>query len=132
MYVTDVNQSTGAQWKATTGNNDINPDSTTDGAANHANVTVAINTLPAINLCETLSRHGQTDWYLPAHDELEVLYGNRVAINASAGENFALNTCWSSSESSTGVSCHLNFTYGTKACVLNKANSQYVRCVRRH
>jgi hypothetical protein len=30
--------------------------------------------------CNDLSAHGKDDWYLPAQDELDVMYDNRVAI----------------------------------------------------
>lgn len=37
LYVTDANQSTGAQWKTSAGANDIDPDSLTYGKDNHSN-----------------------------------------------------------------------------------------------
>ncbi len=125
MYVTDVNQSTGIQWASTGGNDDINPDSGTDGAANHANVTVAVSTLPAINLCDTLDRHGHTDWYLPARDELDHLYTNRTVIGG-----FTTSPYWSSTEnSSTGA--WRQFFDGGAQLSHTKTNSLDVRCIRR-
>lgn len=125
MYVTDVNQSTGIQWASTGGNDDINPDSPTDGAANHANVTGSISALPALNLCETLDRHGQTDWYLPARDELDHLYTNRIAIGG-----FTTSPYWSSTEgSSTGA--WRQFFDGGAQLSHTKTNSLDVRCIRR-
>lgn len=127
LYVADVDQSASIQWKATQGNDDVNPDSTTDGAANHANVTVAINTLPAMDLCETLDRHGHQDWYLPAEDELNLLWngGSPIAGVITDGTYY-----WTSTEATS---------FGTRAERFNdggqtgrgKTLNSAVRCVRR-
>ena len=37
---------------------------------------------PAAHYCDSLSAHGSDDWYLPAKDELAVLYTNNAAIGA--------------------------------------------------
>ena len=125
MYVTDVNQSTGIQWASTGGNDDINPDSGTDGAANHANVTGSISTLPALNLCETLNRHGHTDWYLPARNELDHLYTNRTVIGG-----FTTSPYWSSTESSSTGAWRQFFDGGAQLSH-TKTNNLDVRCIRR-
>lgn len=54
--------------------NDINPDSNTDGRANHANRSENINDFLAFRVCENATFGGYTDWYLPARDELNELY----------------------------------------------------------
>lgn len=132
MYVTDVNQSTSTQWKATTGNDDMDPNSSTDGQANHANVTVAMNTLPAMDLCETLDRHGHQDWYLPARQELDVLYTNMTAINANATESLNTSYYWSSTEDDN-VNGAWSQRFDTGGQFLtNKTFNADVRCVRRN
>lgn len=131
LYVTASNQSTGITWNPVTGNNDIDPDSLTSGLINRNNLTVPITTLPAINLCETLSLHGHDDWYLPAQDELNVLYINRSAINASASQNFTTGNYWSSSESTNNVALRQQFNTGVQLGSQKDNSSHNVRCVRR-
>lgn len=130
LYVTDVNQSSAMQWKASTGNNDIDPDSNSDGIANVQNITVPISDLPAIELCNNLELHGRDDWFLPAIDELTQLYDNRTSIDTSASGAFGSGQFISSSEwSASGVFVFLFFDgYST---VLDKDNNYHVRCVRR-
>ena len=130
LYVTDQNQSTSTQWNTVGGNDDIDPDSLTDGQANYTNALVAISTLPAMDLCDTLNRHGHTDWFLPSQEELRELYTNRAAIDANAAGNFAVDNYWSSSEvNSTNASKHNFASAGPNNGV--KTTGYHVRCVRR-
>ena len=125
MYVTDVNY-TGFRWaNMNEGNTGVRSDR--DGAANQAWI-VANRTLsqyPALQLCETLNRHGHTDWYLPARDELNVLYTNRSAIGG-----FMTNPYWSSTEINSNFAWRQDFSDGSQSG-RNKASSFVVRCVRR-
>ena len=125
MYVTDVNQSTAIQWS--TENVDTGADSNSDGAANQAWI-VANETLsqyPAFELCENLNRHGHSDWYLPARNELNVLYTNRAAIGG-----FTTEWYWSSTEVSSLHAWPQRFSDGTQFNG-NKTLNFDVRCVRR-
>jgi hypothetical protein len=56
--------------------------STTDGLTNTNTLVETMPSLfnPAAAYCYYLNLHGQTDWYLPSKDELDVLYTNRRAI----------------------------------------------------
>ena len=56
--------------------------STTDGLTNTNTLVETMPSLfnPAAAYCYYLNLHGQTDWYLPSKDELDVLYTNRTAI----------------------------------------------------
>lgn len=131
LYVTDANQSAAAAWKTSTGTNDINPDSSTDGAANHANRAGLLSDFPAFELCENLTRHGHSDWYLPALNELNTLYLNQAAINASASENFVTASAyWSSTENSTTQAKREIFSDGTQGNT-TKTSTRNIRCVRR-
>ncbi len=130
MYVTDENQSESIKWKQSNGNDDINPVSYTDGELNRANVTVPISELDAMYLCETLDRHSNDDWYLPAIDELSVLYTNRAAIDASALENFNLVNYWSSTENNVNFVWKVDFSDGTQNGTSKLSNID-VRCVRK-
>jgi hypothetical protein len=67
-------------------------------------------THPAGNWTRTRSINGFSDWYLPALNELNVLYTNKGT--PPAGEQFASNFYWSSSEHSTTSACSQNFTNG--------------------
>ncbi len=125
LYVTDANQSTNIQWKTSTGTDDINPDSNTDGQANHDNRSGTLSDFPAFELCENLDRHGHTDWYLPAQDELNLVFTNRAVIGG-----FTTMGYFSSTEVTTTYARDQNFSNGTLR-LSNKAFYGDVRCVRK-
>ena len=77
--------------------------------------------------CDGLSAHGHTDWYLPALDELYVLYNNRIAIGGF--DTSGVWYYWSSSEN-TAHSAKVQFSDVIRPDS-NKAGSAPVRCVRR-
>ena len=75
--------------------------------SNGAGNTVAImmqsgHTNSAAQHCADLAYSGYDDWYLPSKDELNLMYSQRAAINATAtangGETFLTSFYWSSSE----------------------------------
>jgi hypothetical protein len=80
----------------------------------------------AAQYCENLTAHGQTDWYLPAKDEMNVLYTNRTAIGG-----FVSGWYWSSSEIGIYHAWVQNLSIGGQYGVLDKYYSARVRCVRR-
>jgi hypothetical protein len=63
----------------------------------------------AAKLVDALTDGGYSDWYLPSKDELNLLYLNRI----SAGNNFASNEYWSSSEVSFGMYTHAWYQFFT-------------------
>jgi hypothetical protein len=63
----------------------------------------------AAKLVDALTYGGYSDWYLPSKDELNLLYLNRI----SAGNNFADNQYWSSSEVSFGMYTHAWYQFFT-------------------
>ena len=75
-------------WK-TTATSTSGTSSTIDGPTNSANMDNASH--PAAQFCEGRTIGGYTDWYMPARDELEVLYyflkPNTTANNTSSGAN---------------------------------------------
>ncbi len=80
----------------------------------------------AAEACEALSLNGHTDWYLPAHDEMEVMYTNRVAIGG-----FDTSQYWSSSEDDNNGVWEISFSDGSwNAGGGNKSFSDTVRCAR--
>ena len=102
--------------------------SLTDGLANTNQLLADAQRLnPAAAYCFHMSLHGQTDWYLPARDELNVLYVNRTAIGG-----LAANWYWSSSESSINNAWLQLFAGGSQAVQGKTFNTLYrLRCVRR-
>lgn len=81
----------------------------------------------AAQACYSATDSGYTDWYLPARNELSVLYANRIAIG-----NFSLiNYYWSSTENNSIGSTIVNFSNGNIGNNYNKWNNYNVRCVRK-
>jgi hypothetical protein len=85
---------------------------------------------PAALYCFNMILNTKTDWYLPAKDELNVLYGQRVAVGG-----FFAGTYWSSSENTvTNVGYYAwnqNFSTGAQGGSNYKySSSYYVRCIR--
>ncbi len=141
MYTTAADESNGAHW----GTYNFNTGSTSNvtGRANSADVYAHVQagdgiynpddgyTPNASVLCEELSAHGHTDWYLPAQDELNVLYTNRAAIGGfNTSGSFTAGYYWSSTELDGTQARFQRFSDGYQ---FNnpKDNGLTVRCVRR-
>lgn len=76
---------------------------------------------------------GHSDWYLPAQDELNVLYTNRVAIGGfNISGSFPAGWYWSSSEIDGNDAKNQSFSDGLQSSVGNTSDGLSVRCVRRH
>ena len=127
MYVTDANQSTSIRW-ATLRQTNSGAHSNTDGAANQAWIVAnrALSQYPAFELCENLNRHGHTDWYLPAVNELNHLYTNKDAIGGFTTGGWY----WSSTETSSFNAWPQRFSDGVQTIYV-KTNNFVVRCVWR-
>lgn len=107
------------------------------GALNTADAAVAdsdssiggVQPHPAVLYCANLDSNTHTDWYLPAQEELEVLFGNRTAGNLS-GTFDTVNGYWSSSEvNNVAVIFYSDaFPGGNNS---TKENVNNVRCVRK-
>jgi hypothetical protein len=130
LFVTNDNQSASSQWKNATGTNDISTDDYTDGKTNATNRGGSISNFPAFELCESNAYHGKSDWYLPARAELNLLWLNKVAIDANANGNFNSSAYWSSTESSVNGAWAQDFSNGYQDWD-NKSGGDDVRCVRR-
>lgn len=130
LYVTNDNQSTGTEWKTSTGSDDIAPDSTEDGKINDGQVANS-STFPAFKLCKDLTDGGFSDWYLPARDELHLLWKNKSAIDAGAAGNFTTSYFWTSTETTSSGAWNQYFGNGNHIYNGTKTNISYVRCVRR-
>lgn len=88
----------------------------------------------AAEYCDGLSAHGHDDWYLPAQDELGMLYTNKNtgALDGTFNEtgSFPAGWYWSSSEGLDDFARVQNFSDGTQTYD-NKPVERAVRCVRR-
>lgn len=76
--------------------------------------------------CGNMFAHGHSDWYLPALNELIILYSNRVNIGG-----FGTGSYWSSSELTNTAAKAVNFSTGSSGGGINKTADFNVRCVRR-
>jgi hypothetical protein len=79
--------------------------------------------------CESLIASGHSDWYLPAINEILVLYTNRVAIGGFNLGGGQAGVYWSSSEVGTTGAQRINFQTGVVG-TWAKEGTLKVRCVR--
>lgn len=88
----------------------------------------------AAEYCDGLSAHGYDDWYLPASDELNVLYTNKNTgdLNGTFNESGSIPAgwYWSSSEVNNIGARSQRFSDGNQNG-FNKNNGLAVRCVRK-
>ena len=117
--------------------------STWDGLSNsNAIVGQSGFTSGAAKLCLDSTNNSQTDWYLPAIDELSLLWQNRFNVNRTLSGNSSLgvivgavnigyNTYWSSTEDNANSAWTYGFSNGFPNSGASKGNSNYVRAVRK-
>jgi hypothetical protein len=137
IYVTSTNQAdgrgstVGPKWGYQESVEDI-PSDSDDGEINVGQLSPLSN-YPAAAACDALTIHGTSDWYLPSQAELEELYANVTAINATADEAFYTDEYWSSNEHSGNPAQKvrtIDFSDGTSGNRV-KGNDYSLRCVRR-
>ena len=81
----------------------------------------------AAKLCDNLSLGGQSDWFLPSRDEINLMYKNLHRNNQG---NFNINYFYrSSAQGDNGGAWTFYFNNGS-AYSSNKASTNYVRAVR--
>jgi hypothetical protein len=136
-------QSTGIQWALPAFSNvtvpGVGATSNTDGASNTdaiiAQTGAASANTYAAGLCRLYSTSGNNDqglWYLPAKDELNLMYENIGEGNALGLGNigsFASDFYWSSTEGNTNYAWYQDFFYGNQSNYF-KNDSHFVRAVR--
>ncbi|MBX3034753.1 MAG: DUF1566 domain-containing protein [Bdellovibrionaceae bacterium] len=99
--------------------------STTDGKANWTAVSgFTPANFAAAKYCEDLVYGGYSDWYLPAKDELNFLYGNRVALGGFA------NALYYSSTESSGTNAHVQNMSTGAVSTPSRSTARLYRCVR--
>ena len=111
------------QWKTDSGSYTPGTSSTVDGYTNSYNMNNTDH--PAAYFCCNLTINGYSDWYLPAKDELDMLYQNQDVLGG-----FYSTAYWSSTEHSEGKAWMQNFGSGVQTDSWN-TNYHYVRAVRR-
>lgn len=82
----------------------------------------------AVNQCNDLSQDGHTDWYLPARNELAVIYGNKDTIgHFDTGKSYSTST-----ENNQSDSFAIQFSNGNEFASSNSKDNNYaVRCTRK-
>jgi hypothetical protein len=78
----------------------------------------------AKNACESSTSYGYNDWYLPAINELEFMYSNKVALNMTG------DWYWSSTPKGGSAIYDFNFELGKKFDTSAGAKRK-VRCIRK-
>ncbi len=132
LYAAPMDQGTG-RWKTSYGADDIATDSNDDGLAN-SNQIPNSTVFPAFKLCKDLSWGGHTDWYLPAQNELLLMYARLKEGTTSGPFGFASSErYWSSTELALNTAAAMPFSTGVIYTGGLKASSNIwpVRCVRR-
>ena len=124
------NQSTGISWGCDT----LNPIPGTQlsvgsGETNTALIVAGCTDLNfAAKLCANLTLGGQSDWFLPSRDELNLMYKNLHLNNQG---NFNTSTYyWSSTEINSDMAWCFKFVNGDAGQGSKATTSFYVRAVR--
>jgi len=127
MGVAPYDQSSGIYWGCYETELGSGYRSDTDGAANTLDILSHCTERPiAASVC---ADYGDGKWYLPAIDELEILYNNRSNINNVADSVFVSSNYWSSTENSSNHAYTVYF-YDGSTDTTSKSYSYYVRCIR--
>jgi len=106
-----------------------------DGLSNSNSIVgQAGHTSSAAKLCLDLVSGGQSDWYLPSIQELNMLWNNyytvtRTLSQISGATQLSNSVYWSSSESSDGSAWGFRFSFGD-TYRYSKGNTGCVRAVR--
>lgn len=125
-------------WK-TTNTTTAGTTSLTDGVANTDAMATAGTALhPAAEACRNMG----PEWYLPARDELDLLYDNLVDQDGDStpggplGSIFYFNTAgsfyYSSSEYSSQMAWRVRFTDGAQNIIFKTTTGLPFRCVRKY
>jgi prepilin-type N-terminal cleavage/methylation domain-containing protein len=85
---------------------------------------------PAAQACENSTANGKDDWYLPAKNELNTLFSNRVAIGNFDTSGASGSYYWSSTEN-TNNAAYLQYFLNSSQYGSWKYLNGTIRCVRR-
>lgn len=120
ITTTLIGASAQSSWDGLSNSNAI------EGQAGHTNSAAA--------LCLNSTNGGQSDWYLPSIQELNMLWNNYYSVARSLSQITGATQLqpvyyWSSSEVGTQSAWYFSFSPGS-AGIISKVNSHYVRAVR--
>ena len=136
LIVALTDQSTSRAWSnVTSAAIGTSAQSSWDGLSNSNSIVgQAGHTSSAAKLCLDLVSGGQSDWYLPSIQELNMLWNNyytvsRALSQISGATQLSKSEYWSSSESISNYAW--SFYFGNGSTSLNrKSDTYYVRAVR--
>lgn len=100
------------------------------GEENTTNLVGSAGTLPAAAHCSGLIAHGHDDWYLPAQDELNLLYTNRLLIGGFNLSGVLPSGVYTSSSETIGNARGQRFSNGVQSNY-GKTVGFRIRCVRK-
>ncbi len=136
LIVALTDQSTSRAWSnVTSAAIGTSAQSSWDGLSNSNSIVgQAGHTSSAAKLCLDLVSGGQSDWYLPSIQELNMLWNNyytvtRALSQISGATQLSNSAYWSSSENVSNVAWTFHFGLGTTNG-LTKTNTNCVRAVR--
>lgn len=136
LIVALTNQSTSQAWSnVTSAAIGTSAQSSWDGLSNSNSIVgQADHTSSAAKLCLDLVSGGQSDWYLPSIQELNMLWNNYYTVTTalsqiSGATQLSNSVYWSSSENNTNGAWDFYFGSGS-AYSGSKNNTYYVRAVR--
>jgi hypothetical protein len=133
--IDDLNGGVDIEWSNIT-DQLAGADSTWDGLSNSNSIVgQSGHTSSAALLCSGSTNGGKSDWYLPAIDELSLLWQNRFNVNRTlstigGATEILYNNYWSSSESGENYSFLFDFYTGGSGNG-SKVSSNLVRAVRK-
>jgi len=104
--------------------------SLTNGPSNTATLAAAGGDWPAADWAYALSLNGYSDWYLPAKDELTLLYQNSSTLPSGQAWDTSFDT-WSSTEINSTYAWMIYMSSGTWSNTDNKTKTRLVRAIRR-
>ena len=136
LIVALTDQSTSRAWSnVTSAAIGTSAQSSWDGLSNSNSIVgQAGHTSSAAKLCLDLVSGGQSDWYLPSIQELNMLWNNyytvtRALSQISGATQLSNSVYWSSSENYNNYAWHFSFSYGDTYYNV-KYNTYRVRAVR--
>ena len=133
LIVALTDQSTSQAWSnVTSAAIGTSAQSSWDGLSNSNSIVgQAGHTSSAAKLCLDLVSGGQSDWYLPSIQELNMLWNNyytvtRALSQISGATQLSNSAYWSSSEYKYNLAWDIHFGYGST----NGGDKNYTSCVR--
>ena len=136
LIVALTDQSTSQAWSnVTSAEIGTSAQSSWDGLSNSNSIVgQAGHRSSAAKLCLDLVSGGQSDWYLPSIQELNMLWNNyytvsRALSQISGATQLSKSVYWSSSEYSNSYAWNFYFDFGLTSNS-NKSSTHYVRAVR--